>query len=565
MSPLPALQRFRHSVRHGLWLVAGVSVATNLLLLSLPLYSLQIFDRVLLSRSIDTLWVLSAGVTLALMASVLLEALRGQVLLRVSNRLALAFERRLFDEILGRASRVGDRSQQPLRDLGGLRNFVTAPQGLTALTDAPFALIFLLLVYWIHIWLGHAMLAGMVLLLLIAWATDRLVAPLTRATGESAQDAQRRLDGLTLGADAVAAHGAGAAAYRYWQAAQHPALAAASQAGTLAGELASLAKAVRLLLNVALTGLGAYLAVRDELTLGSMMAANIVTARALAPLELLIGAARQLTVVRVAVAHLEQVLKTDAAEPAMRLPPMRGAVEFERVIFIPPGSDKPTLKGISCRIEAGCFVGLIGPSAAGKSTLARLLTGVWAPRSGVVRIDGADVQAWNREDFGRACGYLPQDVQLHNGTVRENICRFTGAADEAVVAAAQEADAHEMIVRLAQGYDTPVGPAGAALSAGQRQRIGLARALFGAPMLIVLDEPNANLDVEGEQALSRALERAKARAATLVVISHRPSVLAQADMLGVLHDGELKDWGPRQDVMQRLQPPQLVQRKAHVV
>ena len=564
MPRLPPLQQFRHTIRHGLWLVAAVSVATNLLLLSLPLYSLQIFDRVLLSRSVDTLWVLSVGVLVALLASVTLEALRGQVLLRVSNRLALAFERPLFDEILGRASRLGDRSQQPLRDLAALRSFVTAPQGLTALSDAPFAVIFLLLVYWIHIWLGHAMLAGMVILLLLAWFTDRFVAPLSRATGESAQDAQRRLDGLTLGADAVAAHGTGTAAFRYWQEAQHPALATASHAGTLAGQLASLAKAVRLVLNVALTGLGAYLAVRDELTLGSMMAANIVTARALAPLELLIGAARQLVGVRVAAARLEQVLKTEAAEPAMHLPPMRGALELDRVIFIPPGSDKPTLKGITCRLEAGRFVGLIGPSAAGKSTLARLLTGVWVPRSGVVRVDGADVQSWNREDFGRACGYLPQDVQLHNGTVRENICRFTDAADETVIAAAQEADAHDMVVRLPKGYDTPVGPAGAALSAGQRQRIGLARALFGAPMLIVLDEPNANLDAEGEQALSRALERARARAATLVVISHRPSVLAQADLLGVLQDGELKDWGPRQEVMQRLQPPQLVARKPHV-
>ena len=339
-------EQFRQSVRHGLWLVFGVSVATNLLLLALPIYSLQIFDRVLLSRSVDTLWVLTAAVVLALGASVVLEALRGQVLLRLSNRMALAFESRLFDEILARASRVGDRSQQPLRDLVALRNFAIAPQGLTALADAPFAILFLLLVYWIHIWLGHAMLAGMVLLVLIAWVTDRLVAPLTRGAGESAQDAQRRLDGLTLGADALAAHGTGAAAYRYWQAAQHPALASAARAGTLAGEMAALAKAVRLLLNVALTGLGAFLAVRDELTLGAMIAANIVTARALAPLELLIGAARQFTAVRVAAARLEQVLKVAVVEPAMHLPPMRGAVEFDRVIYIPPGADKPTLKGV---------------------------------------------------------------------------------------------------------------------------------------------------------------------------------------------------------------------------
>jgi len=245
---------------------------------------------------------------------------------------------------------------------------------------------------------------------------------------------------------------------------------------------------------------------------------------------------------------------------------MRGLLELDRVIFMPPGSDKPTLKGVSLRVEAGKYLGLIGPSAAGKSTLTRLITGVWQPKSGTVRVDGAEVHAWNREDFGHACGCLPQDVQLLGGTVRDNICRFTGADDEHVTAAAQNADAHEMIVRLKDGYNTRVGPGGVALSAGQRQRIGLARALFGDPRLIVLDEPNSNLDAEGEQALAAAIGRARERGATLVVVSHRPSVLAQADFLAVLQDGELKDFGPRMEVLQRLQspPPQVVGRKANV-
>ncbi len=564
MSAPGPIEQFRHSVRHGLWLVVAVSIATNLLLLALPIYSLQIFDRVLLSRSMDTLWVLTLAVVLALLASVVLEALRGQVLLRVSNRLALGFERRLFDEILLRASRVADRSLQPLRDLATVRGFATAPQGLVAIADAPFALVFLGVVYWIHPWMGHAMVLGMALLLLITWGNERMVAPRTRAAAAAALEAQKRIDGLAHAADVVAAHGSGEAAWRHWNGAQLPSLGEASQAATVAGVLAGLAKGVRLLLNVALTCLGAYLAARDELTLGAMIAANIITARALAPLELLIGAGRQWTVVRVALARLEEILKAPAAQPAMHLPALRGRLEFDRVIYIPPGADRPTLKGLSFRVDEGKFLGLIGPSAAGKSTLARLITGVWAARSGTVRVDGAEVQSWNRADFGRACGYLPQDVQLFNGTVRENIARFTEAGDEDIIAAAQGADAHEMILRLKDGYDTRVGLAGAALSAGQRQRIGLARALFGAPNLIVLDEPNANLDTEGEAALLHSLERARARGATLVVISHRPSILAQADLLAVLQDGELKEFGNRQDVMQRLQP-QLVARKANVV
>ena len=558
--------RFRHSIRHGLWLVAGVSVASNLLVLALPLYSLQIFDRVLLSHSVDTLWVLTFAVCVALLASVLLEGLRGQVLLRVSNRLAVSFERRLFDEILARASRLADRSMQPLRDLSVVRNFVTAPQGVVALADAPFALFYLLLVYWINLWLGHAMLVGMVVLLVLAWATDRFVAPHTRAAAESAQEAQRRLEGLTLGADAVAAHGIGAAAWRHWQEAQRPGLIDAAQAGAVAGSLASLAKGVRLLLNVALTGMGAYLAVSDQLTLGAMIAANIITGRALAPLEQVIGAARQWVVGRGAHARLEELLRSEPAPDGMQLPPMRGLLELERVIFMPPGSDKPTLKGITLRVEPGSFLGVIGPSAAGKSTLTRLITAVWAPRSGAVRVDGAEVQAWNREDFGRACGYLPQDVQLLGGSVRDNICRFSGADDAAVTAAALHADAHEMIVRLKDSYNTRVGPGGVALSAGQRQRIGLARALFGEPRLIVLDEPNSNLDTEGEQALAASLARARERGATLVVVSHRPSLLVHADLIALLVDGELKDFGPRAEVLQRLQPalPQVVSRKSNV-
>ena len=548
------MENFLRSSRRGLWLIGGLSLTTNLLLLALPIYTLQIFDRVLLSRSVDTLWILTLGVAVALGAATVVEGLRGQLLLRLSNRLALALDRPLFDEILQRATHRGDRSLQPMRDLNTVRGFISAPQGLVALIDAPLVPFYLLVVYLLHPWLGHAMVIGAVTLIVIAWSNEKATAPTARRAMDSVQNAQQWLEDLLGSADMVVAHGISNEVFQHWRSKQNQALAATSSAGTVGGQFASAAKGIRLQLNIALTALGAYLAINDEITLGAMIAANILTSRALAPIELLIGATRQLIGVKVAWQRLTGMLKNEPPREATRLPPCQGHLEFERVIYIPPGTEQPTIKGVSFKIEAGTFLGLIGPSAAGKSTLARLSCGVWEPKSGVVRLDGADIRIWHRENFGRSCGYLPQDVQLLGGTVRENICRFMDASDDSVIAAAKTAGAHELIVRLSSGYETRVGAAGAWLSAGQRQRIGLARALFGDPQLIVLDEPNSNLDAEGEQALEESLIRAKARGATLVVISHRPAVLAHADTLAVLVDGQLQQFGPRQDILNRVQP-----------
>lgn len=535
-------------------MIGGLSLTTSLLVLALPVYSLQIFDRVLLSRSVDTLWVLTLGVVLALGVAAIVEGFRGQLLLRLSNRLALALDRQIFDELLQRATRRGDRSLQPMRDLNTVRGFIGAPQGLVALIDAPLVPLYLLVVYLLHPWMGHTMVIGAVLLIAIAWTNEKVTASSTRRALETVQESQQALEDVLGSADTVVAHGVSNEVFQHWRMKQNKALAAMSDAGTVGGQFASAAKGIRLHLNIALTAVGAYLAINDQITLGAMIAANILTSRALAPIELLIGATRQLIGVRLAWERLTGTSKSEQSREATRLPPARGQVEFEKVIYIPPGMDQPTIKGITFRIEAGSFLGLIGPSAAGKSTLARLACGVWEPKSGTVRLDGADIRVWHREDFGRSCGYLPQDVQLFGGTVRENICRFTDAGDDAVVDAARAAGAHEMILRFTNGYETLIGAGGARLSAGQRQRIGLARALFGDPRLIVLDEPNSNLDSEGEQALEESLIRAKARGATLVVISHRPAVLAHADNLAVLVDGQLQQFGPRQEILGRVQP-----------
>lgn len=544
--------------RRALLVVAATSTAMNLLLFALPLYSLQVYDRVLTSRSADTLWLMTLIVLFALSATAALDAVRGRLLLRIGNAYALKLGPRLLDASIAQSARSSEPASQMLRDMHGVRGFVAGPQGLAALYDAPLVPLFLMAVYLMHAGLGHAMLFGVGLLFALTLLTEALTGPHLRAAGESAIAAQRRIDGVMQNAEAVEAMGMRAAMRDYWQAAQGQAMAEASVAGDRATGIAAFAKWVRLLLSLLITAAGAWYVIHDEITIGGMVAANILAARGLAPLETMIGAWKGLVGARIAVERINLGLEQyTRAESTMRLPPPRGALTVERLTYVPPGAEQPTLKGIGFQVPAGTWLGLVGPSAAGKSTLAKLICGVWQPRSGVVRLDGADVYTWARADFGRYCGYLPQDVELFAGTVRDNIARFgatAGADDAAVVAAARMAGVHEMILHLPKGYDTLLGPGGSSLSAGQRQRIGLARALLGAPRLVVLDEPNSNLDAEGEQALLLAVQRLRETGATVIMVSHRPSLLAGADMLGVLVDGQLQHFGPRDEVLAKIQP-----------
>jgi PrtD family type I secretion system ABC transporter len=318
----------------------------------------------------------------------------------------------------------------------------------------------------------------------------------------------------------------------------------------------SLIKLLRLFLQSLMLGLGAWLAIEHQISPGSMFAASILFGRAIAPIEQMIGAWRQLIGAREAYGRLGDLLRAFPPRPdRMQLPDPQGALSLKRLVFAPQGVDHPIIKGIDLAIARGEAVGIIGPSAAGKSTLARLLIGVWRPGSGVVRLDEADVSQWDRDHLGRHIGYLPQDVELFSGTVSDNIARFQESRPDAVVQAASQAGVHEMILRLPNGYDTEIGEGGAILSAGQRQRIGLARALFGDPRLVVLDEPNSNLDIEGEQALIRAVVQLKADGATVIVITHRPSILVAVDRIVGLRDGMVEMDGPRAEILARIFPP----------
>ncbi len=541
--------------RRAMTTVAVASTAISLLIFALPLYSLQVYDRVLTSRSVDTLWLLTLIVALALSLSALIDALRSRLLLRVGNAYALALGPRLMDAAIAYSARAAEPNGQPLRDLHTVRSFVTGQQGLVTLIDAPLVPLFLLGVYAMHPGLGHAMLLGMVCLLALALVTDGLTAKLLRAAGEAGMHAQRRIDGVMQNAEAVEAMGMRKAMRTAWQVTQAESMGLASAAADRAAHLAGLAKAVRLLLNLLLAAAGAWFVIHDEITIGVMVAAGILAARGLAPLEAMIGAWKGMVSTRSAIDRINTALERyPRTESGMSLPAPSGRLDVERLVYAPPGAEQPTIKGVSFSIEPGCWLGLIGPSAAGKSSLAKLICGVWQPRSGAVRLDGADVFTSNRAEFGRHCGYLPQDVELFAGSIRDNIARFGPADDAEVVAAAQMAGCHQMILRLPEGYDTLIGSGGATLSGGQRQRIGLARALFRQPRLIVLDEPNASLDNEGETALLQAIGRAREAGSTIVMISHRPTALAGADKLAVLVDGQLQQFGPRDEVLAKLQP-----------
>lgn len=537
-------------------IVGAISLAMNFFMLALPIYSLQIFDRVLLSRSGATLFYLTLIVVVFITAYSFLEGIRLKLLLRIGNRFQLAFESRVLDACIAQSARLSEPVTHPLRDLAIVRNFLASPQGIVALIDTPLALVFLLVVYLIHPLLGAAMTIGILLLMAIALATEWNTAAAVKAANSAGLKAQARAGEIVGNAELVEAMGMRGAILRYWQNYSREGLYHQSISGDRSALLTALGRWDRLILSVILTGLGAYLAIEDRITVGGMIAASILMGRGLAPLENLIPLWRQLIGARNAWQELNEALERyPRAENTMVLPAPAGALSLEQVAYVPPGGEVPTIKGITLQVQPGAQLGLVGPVSAGKSTLVKLICGVWKPRTGNVRMDNADVYQWNRADFGRHVGYLPQEAELFSGTIRDNIARFGDASDEDIVSAAMLAGVHGMILRMPSGYETVIGSGGATLSGGMRQRIGLARALFGNPRLVVLDEPSANLDSEGEQALLHALGELRARRVTVVIATHQLALLKDVDQVGVIVDGQLKACGPRSEVMKQTAVP----------
>lgn len=539
-----AMHRALNIVRRTLWTVAFFSFFINLLVLTSSVYMLQVYDRVLASRSTATLMYLTLVAAACLATLAALEVVRSRLLVRMGVR----FDAQLSGLVFTRTLQAG-RTSQPLRDLDQLRTFF-AGASMLSLLDAPWMPVYIGLVYLLHPWLGHVALAGgLVLFALGLWnerATRRPLAEAGRETAASQQFAELS----ARNAEVVRAMGMLAPLAGLWRRRHDFGLGLQGLASDEAANVAAVAKALRLFLQVAILGVGAWLVIRQESTAGVMIAASIIMSRGLAPLESAIGSWRQFLAAREAHRRLQQEVGSIADEPkAMPLPAPSGRLVFDAVSGGPPDARRLTIQGASFTLEPGTCLGITGPSGAGKSSLVRLALGVWRPAAGSVRLDGASMADWRRDDVGPWLGYLPQDIELFPGTVAENIARFGEPDPQRVVEAAQLAGAHRMILDLANGYDSVVGPAGANLSGGQRQRIALARAFYGKPMLIVLDEPTSNLDAEGETAVRQAMEELKQAGRTVVVVAHRPAVLGGTDQLAVIVDGRIVSQGPTAEVM----------------
>ncbi len=554
----PKIAAARDAAKKFLMAAGGFSFFVNLLMLTGPLYMLQIYDRVISSRSYETLVVITI-LTFALFAGMaILDFARSALLARAGE----TFEKELQDivfDISMDAGRVGAQSpDMPIKDLRQIRQFVASP-ALTAVFDAPWAPFFLLLVFLMHWLLGVVAMIGLLILLALAIINERLSRKATASASTMAGGADLIVISSIRNAAAADAMGMRERLRKRWR----DQSAAASESSLLAtdriGGLTAATKASRLFLQSAILGTGAFLAIKGQVTPGVMIAASIIAGRALAPVETVTSQWRQFALTAVSFKRLRGFLDIAREKtPRTELPAPEGALSVEKLFCRPGKAPKPVLKNITFNLAPGELLGVIGPSAAGKSTLMRAIVGVDPAISGEVRLDGANIAHWDQTALGSFLGFLPQEVELFNGTIAENIARLNEKADdEAVVAAAKAAGAHEMILGLSDGYETEIGDGGRHLSAGQRQRVGLARALYGDPKLIVLDEPNANLGSEGEAALVRAMQGAKQRGATIVVVAHRTTAIGSVDKLLLLVEGEVRAFGPREEVMKKIAPRQV--------
>jgi ATP-binding cassette subfamily C exporter for protease/lipase len=541
------------ALRRVFTVIGGFSLAINLLLLTPSLYMLQTYDRVLTSRNEGTLLVLTLLLfgLLALEAS--LEFIRSQVLARVAAALDLQLDGRVFDAMVNTALRGQARGAQILGDLTHIRQFI-AGKGLLAFFDIPWLPIYLLVVFLLNPWLGLFGLISAIILIGLAAYNEHAIGELLVQSGKLASLASQAADGSVRNAELVDALGMRGAMRRRWLSIQNEYLGAQGEANERGARIGGIVRFARTALQSVILGLGAYLVLQNQLTPGGMIAASILLGRALAPVDLAIAHWRGVVAAREAFARLNELLRAHPATKSLvTLPRPDGRVQVEHLVVAAPGKRDPILKGISFEVNPGQAIAIIGPSAAGKSTLARALVGVWTPLSGSVRLDGAEVATWEREDLGPALGYLPQDIELFPGSIAENIARFGLLDSTQVVEAARRAGVHELILHLPQGYETRIGtsdPASIVLSGGQRQRIALARALYGDPVLVVLDEPNANLDEAGDAALINALRDLKARKRTVFIVTHRANLLTQTDAILVLTDGRIQTIGPSADIIQ---------------
>ena len=533
-------------------LMSGMS---NILMLTGAIFMLEVYDRVLPSRSVPTLVglvVLAAGLYAALG---LLDMIRARILVRIGGRLDEALGGRIYESIVRLPLKVGHRNDgmQPLRDLDGVRAFLSS-LGPIALFDLPWLPVYLVICFLFHPYIGLAALFGAIILAVVTLLTEIKTREPTRAATSHALTRNALAEMSRRNSEVLTAMGMTGRIAALWSEANNKYIASQRLASDVAGGFGALSKVLRMMLQSAVLAVGAYLVIYQQATAGIIIAGSILSARALAPVDLAIANWRGFVGARQSWHRLTELLTLLPSQMApMALRPPCKTLTVENAAVIPPGGDKAAVQDVSLALQSGNGLGIIGPSGSGKTSLARMLVGIWRPTRGRIRLDGAALDQWSPESLGKHIGYLPQDVELIAGTVAQNISRFSPTLDSnAVIEAANAAGVHDLIVGLPEGYETQVGENGTALSAGQAQRIALARALYGDPFLVVLDEPNSNLDAEGDEALSRAIMGVRARGGIVVVVAHRPSAIAGVDMLLMMHQGRAQAFGPKDEVLSRV-------------
>lgn len=536
------------------WTIGTFSAITNLLMLVPSLYMLQVYDRVLASRNEMTLLMLTVLMLGAYLLMSGLELVRSFVLVRVGARFDMLLNKRVYTAAFEQnLKQAGGNAGQSLNDLTTLRQFLTG-NALFAFFDAPWFPVYLIVIFLFEPSLGWFALAGTVILVILAYVNERVTkAPLAEANSVAIASSTMATNNLR-NAEVIESMGMLPNLITRWFKTHSKFLTLQASASEKAARIASATKFVQVSLQSLVLGFGALLVLENKITGGMMIAASILVGRALAPVQQVIAVWKSWSTTRSAMERLNKLLEVNPArEAGMQLPAPTGALSAEAVTAGPPGSKAPVVRNLSFSIAAGDVLGVIGPSGSGKSTLARLLVGVWPTMMGKVRLDGADMYQWNKAELGPHIGYLPQDIELFSGTISENIARFGEVDSEKVVVAAKRAGVHDMILHMPAGYDTPLGDGGAGLSGGQKQRLGLARAMYGDPSLLVLDEPNSNLDDVGEQALVRAIADMRQRRKTIVLITHRPTILSATNKLLMMRDGSAQMFGPTNEVLAALQ------------
>lgn len=536
----------------GFLAAAFFSLVINLLMLTGPLYMMQVYDRVLGSRSVETLLVLSVLMVALFLVSGLLESLRAVIMGRLALRVQDTLAPLMFETALEEGGAREAQARAAVRDVDAVRTALASP-AMTALFDLPFAPVFMAGVFILHPLLGLVATGGSIVIILLTWLNHVASRKREARATLAAERAERVSQSILEDADSVRALGMRDAARRLWEQERVTMLDGATSAGEVRGYYASLSKALRMILQSAMLGVGAWLVIHGDASGGVMIASSVLMGRALAPVDQVLAGWPAVQRAMTGARRIDVVLGArDASAPRTRLPRPRPILTVSGLSVAPPGGRTLTLRGVSFRMEGGHALAVIGPSGSGKSTLAKALAGAWKPAAGEIRLDGATLDQYEADQVGRLIGYLPQRISLVDGTVAQNIARLDAQPEDgAVVRAAKRAGAHEMILSLPEGYETRVTASGGGLSGGQLQRIGLARALYGDPVLMVLDEPDSNLDGHGSQALDQAVAAIKQSGGMAVVMAHRPSAIRQCDLALVIEGGAMRDFGPRDEVLAR--------------